>query len=179
MSTLAASEMRQTQRSRFGSELAEAALLPATHRLRYSHSMSKKSAKIASLIENCRGKDLDAHYLAYFECFNRGLFYEAHDVLEELWLADRQGPNYAFYKGMIQLAGAFVHLQKNRLHPSAALFKLARTNLQKYPSVHVHLDVATVLGLIENWLHQLEFNQFVINPLATCDAPQLHLQARI
>ena len=48
--------------------------------------MSKKSAKIAALIESCRGRKLDAHYLGYFECFNRGLFYESHDVLEELWL---------------------------------------------------------------------------------------------
>src|ERR1700733_13071213 len=118
--------------------------------------MSKKSAKIAALIDSCRGMDLDAHYLGYFECFNQGLFYESHDVLEELWLADRQGPNYAFYKGMIQLAGAFVHLQKNRLRPSAALFKLAQTNLRKYPPIHEHLDVAAVLRLIENWLHHLE-----------------------
>jgi predicted metal-dependent hydrolase len=138
--------------------------------------MSKKSAKIASLIENCLGKDLNAHYLAYFECFNGGLFYEAHDVLEELWLADRQGPNYAFYKGMIQLAGAFVHLQKNRLRPSAALFKLARTNLEKYPPVHEHLDVAVVLGLIENWLHQLESGCFGVNPLTTVNAPKLQLR---
>ena len=137
--------------------------------------MSKKSAKIAALIESCRGQDLDAHYLGYFECFNRGLFYESHDVLEELWLADRQGPNYSFYKGMIQLAGAFVHLQKNRLRPSAALFKLAQANLQKYPSVHEHLDVAAVLRLIENWLHQLESDQFAINPLTTANAPKLHL----
>src|SRR5271154_1594779 len=122
--------------------------------------MSKKSAKIAALIDNCRGKDLDAHYLGYFECFNQGLFYEAHDVLEELWLADRQSPNYAFYKGLIQLAGAFVHLQKNRLRPSAALFKLARTNLAKYPTPHEGLDVVRVLGLIETWLAKLESGEF-------------------
>ena len=60
--------------------------------------MSKKSAKIAALIESCRGRGWDAHYLGYFECFNRGLFYEAHDVLEELWLQDRNGPNGNFYK---------------------------------------------------------------------------------
>src|SRR5580704_7174279 len=114
--------------------------------------MSKKSAKIAALIESCRGRDLDAYYLGYFACFNQGLYYEAHDVLEELWLADRQGPNYAFHKGLIQLAGAFVHLQKNRLRPSAALFKLAQANLGKYPAIHEHLDLAMVLAIITAWL---------------------------
>ncbi|MDB6023392.1 MAG: hypothetical protein JWQ04_3249 [Pedosphaera sp.] len=137
--------------------------------------MSKKSAKIAALIESCRGRDLDAHYLGYFECFNQGLFYEAHDVLEELWLADRQGPNYAFHKGLIQLAGAFVHLQKQRLRPAAALFKLAGANLKKYPAMHEHLDVAHVLALIERWLHELESKDFTSNPLTAVNAPRLHL----
>src|SRR5690242_1238657 len=81
----------------------------------YTGRVTRKRGKIAALIENCRGCDLDAHYLAYFECFNRQLFHESHDVLEELWLADKHGRNYSFYKGLIQLAGAFVHLQKNRL----------------------------------------------------------------
>src|SRR6185369_5120345 len=104
--------------------------------------MSKKSAAIAELIQSFQGQEMDAHYLGYFECFNRELYFEAHDVLEELWLAQRRGPNYAFYKGLIQLAGAFVHLQKNRMHPSAALFKLAHANLEKYPDIHNRLDLS-------------------------------------
>jgi predicted metal-dependent hydrolase len=139
--------------------------------------VSKKSGKIAALIDGCRGRDLDAHYLGYFECFNRGLFYEAHDVLEELWLADRHGPNHSFYKGLIQLAGAFVHLQKNRLRPSAALFKLALANLQKYPRVHERLDLARVILLSEEWLHELEAGQFAVNPLTDANAPKIELQA--
>ena len=139
--------------------------------------MSKKSAKIAALIASCSGQDLDAHYLGYFECFNRGLFYEAHDVLEELWLADRSGPNYSFYKGLIQLAGAFVHLQKHRLKPAAALFKLAAANLHKYPSLHERLDVALILQLIQSWLQQLELGQFLANPLTADNAPQIHLKS--
>src|SRR3954453_13472269 len=127
--------------------------------------MSKKSGAIAEIIEQFQGRDFDAHYLGYFECFNRRLYFEAHDVLEELWLADRSGPNYSFYKGLIQLAGAFVHLQKNRLRPSAALFKLADANLQKYPNTHEHLDLADVLCLIERWAAALESQNFLFNPL--------------
>jgi predicted metal-dependent hydrolase len=147
-------------------------------RFRYPRSVSKKSANIAALIDGLRGRDLDAHYLGYFDCFNQGLFYEAHDVLEELWLAERQCPNYSFYKGLIQLAGAFVHLQKNRLRPAAALFKLARANLQKYPSVHEHLDLSAVLRLVESWLQPLETGGFAANPLKSANAPKLHLLAR-
>src|ERR1700735_5911293 len=108
------------------------------------------------MIESFQGQELDAHYLGYFDCFNRQLFYEAHDVLEDLWLKDRHGADGNFYKGLIQLAGAFVHLQKNRLRPAAALFKLARTNLEKYPRAHEYLDLENVQALIEKWLADLE-----------------------
>ncbi|MBU6403012.1 MAG: DUF309 domain-containing protein [Verrucomicrobia bacterium] len=139
--------------------------------------MSKKSAKIAGLIAACQGGDLDAHYLGYFECFNQECFYEAHDVLEELWLADRRGPNGDFYKGLIQLAGAFVHLQKQRLRPAAALLKLARDNLDSYPRLHQRLDVAAVLTLISDWLDRLETGGFSLNPLTSTTAPKLALQS--
>jgi predicted metal-dependent hydrolase len=108
------------------------------------------------MIQNCHGRGYDPHYAGYFEYFNRGLFYEAHDVLEQLWLAERRGPNYGFYKGLIQLAGAFVHLQKKRLGPAAALFKLAYDNLGKYPSRHEHLDVQRVLTVIVDWQTKLK-----------------------
>jgi predicted metal-dependent hydrolase len=142
--------------------------------------VSRKSAKIAALIEGCRGGPLDAHYVGYFECFNRGWFYEAHDVLEELWLADRRGPDGNFFKGLIQFAGAFVHLQKHtaarpRLRPAAALFELARANLLGYPAVHWQLDVHGVLQRIDEWIGRLEAGQFEANPLTPETAPRLAL----
>ncbi len=137
--------------------------------------MSKKSAHIAQRIEAFRGQDLDAHFLGFFDCFNRQLFYEAHDVLEDLWLPQRHGPNGAFYKGLIQLAGAFVHLQKNRLRPAAALFRLARRNLAAYPAVHEQLDVAAVIVLIDNWCAELEACDYAVNPLRDDNAPRIEL----
>jgi predicted metal-dependent hydrolase len=138
--------------------------------------MSKKSGPIAQLIQQFQGQQLDAHYLGYFECFNRQLYFEAHDVLEELWLAQRQGPNYAFYKGLIQLAGAFVHLKKNRLRPAAALFKLADANLEKYPASHEQLRVDKVCALIHDWQHRLEKGNFELNPLIHGHEPELKLE---
>ena len=128
------------------------------------------------MIESFQGQKLDAHYLGYFDCFNRQLFYEAHDVLEDLWLPDRHGANGNFYKGLIQLAGAFVHLQKNRLRPSAALFKLASANLEKYSSPHERLNLVAVRQFIAGWLWQLEKDGFLVNPLSTVNVPQLALQ---
>jgi len=139
--------------------------------------VSKKSAKIAAVIEQFQGREFDAHYLSFFDCFNRQLFYEAHDVLEEMWLPQKKGPNGSFYKGLIQLAGAFVHLQKQRLGPSAALFKLAQNNLRQYPARHEGLNLEEIWALMDQWLAQLEANQG--NPLNESNAPRLKFPERI
>src|ERR1700690_2231876 len=112
------------------------------------------------MIESFQRQELNAPCLGYFDCFNRQLFYEAHDVLEDSWLKNKNGPKGAFYKGLIQLAGAFVHLQKNRLRPAAALFKLAQANLEKYPREHEHLNLTAVCQLIQKWIGSLESAHF-------------------
>src|SRR6201996_5455529 len=119
-------------------------------------SKVKKTERIAAMAAQFAAEGVDARYAGYFVLFNEQKFYEAHDILEDLWLPDRKGKNGNFYKGLIQLAGAFVHLQKNRLRPSAALFKLADANLEKYPAVHEQLDVLKARGLIRDWLQRLE-----------------------
>lgn len=113
--------------------------------------MTHKSAKIAERVAAFAGGSFDARYLGYFDCFNQGEFYEAHDVLEDLWLLDRKGPDGNFYKGLIQLAGAFVHLKKGRRQPAVALLRLARNNLSQYPKLHHGLEVDAVLELTRNW----------------------------
>lgn len=137
--------------------------------------MGKKNEKIAGIIESLRGREFDAHYLGFFECFNRQLFFEAHEVLEELWLTERGGPRDLFYKGLIQLAGAFVHFQKNRLAPAAALLKLAQANLAKYPETYEGLDTVRVCEMIGTWLSGLQPGAPAQNPLANDSLPSLQL----
>lgn len=138
--------------------------------------MSKKQPKIEKLLEGCEGRGIDPHYAGFFRCFNRGLFFEAHEVLEALWLKDRSSPNYGFYKGLIQLAGAFVHLQKNRLRPASALFKLARENFAKYPEEHQQLDLKELAGVIDDWQVRLEVSNWLENPLRLQAPPRLALK---
>ena len=135
-----------------------------------------KHERIAELARQFSGDGIDPCYAGYFALFNEQKFYEAHDILEHLWLPDRHGANGNFYKGLIQLAGAFVHLQKNRLRPSAALFKLAQANLEKYPPLHEKLNLIAVQQLMAGWLWRLEKDEFTINPLTAANVPQLALQ---
>ncbi|MEI6607075.1 MAG: hypothetical protein WCP35_17320 [Verrucomicrobiota bacterium] len=46
--------------------------------------MSHKCARIAAMIASFQEQELNAHYLGFFGCFNRQMFYEAHDVLEDI-----------------------------------------------------------------------------------------------
>jgi len=139
--------------------------------------MSSKKEKIQTLAAGWTGRDRDARYLGYFECFNQGRFYEAHDVLEDLWLERRRAPEGDFYKALIQLAGAFVHLQKNRLQPAAALLHRAADLLGRYPPEMEGLRVPDLLALIGDWAGWLERSGFRINPLNQRHAPRLTLPA--
>ncbi len=140
--------------------------------------MSRKSSKISELIEPLRGGELDPYYLGYFDCFNRQLFFEAHEVLEQLWLKERRGPNDLFYRGLIQLAGAFVHLQKFREQPATALFRRAQANLAKYAPRHQQLDISEILRLIERWLAELEKPASCAGRLTVNGAPKIGLVPR-
>ncbi len=114
--------------------------------------VNRKTDRLAAWLRPWQGRELDAHYLAFFECFNRQSFFEAHEVLEVLWLNQRGGPRDSFYKGLIQLAGAFVHVQKNRPQPAAALFQLARDNLSRYRPSQDRLNITELLARIDEWL---------------------------
>jgi predicted metal-dependent hydrolase len=124
------------------------------------------------MIQTQQGQSVDPHYLGYLECFNRQLYYEAHEVLEQLWLPQRKGPDGAFLKGLIQLAGVFVHLQKGRVSPAVLLLGKAEENLKCYPKVHHGLDVISILALIRKWRGRIEGTA---DSLSTSDWPKLEL----
>lgn len=136
--------------------------------------MADAHERVEAFLERHRGGPHEPHFAAFFDCFNAGLFFEAHEMLEVRWLPARGQPDGNFYKALIQLAGAFVHCRKARLGPAAALFRLAATNLAAYPPAHLDLDVAGTRARIVDWLADLETRQR--NPLAA-GPPRLALGA--
>jgi hypothetical protein len=149
-----------------------------------------KKERIEDFVGTLRGHGndlgLSPFYTGFFECFNDQRYYEAHDVLEHLWLHG-PGENYAYFKGLIQVAGAFVHLQKQfhrpthpkdgrRLSPAARLFKLAMSNLGSYRPFHLHLDVEALYHLCEWYEREIVQSGFARNPWDPRHAPILGLQ---
>ena len=146
----------------------------------------KKSERLQSLLppeasslglESC-----PPHFNLYLDLFNRQAYYQAHDILEILWLEDR---DCLTLKGLIQLAGAFVHLQKHflnpghpkhsgRLRPALALLQLALKNLLSPNAPDLPLPGLTsgAVSLCTVWIRKLEASPQ--NPWSSDTAPQLH-----
>ena len=144
--------------------------------------MTHKSPKIDKLLADVADDGIHArHYLGYFACFNRQLYYEAHDVLEELWLPIRGKPQARFYQGLIQVAGGFVHLQKtaqsggqfNRIAPAGRLFALALANFESYPAHHAGIDLEAVRSLCREQREVILKSNETVNPWSADRAPQL------
>lgn len=146
----------------------------------------KKSARIAEFVQGLNAKSpcgQDPRVAGYFECFNSGRYYEAHDVLEDLWL--RQGknhPDHPFHKGLIQLAGGFVHLRLQHLHPdhpkhgrrlapARRLLLLAAGNLRAYKPHHLGVDVTSAIRLAEETALALGENEHRENPWTPSTLP--------
>ena len=118
--------------------------------------MNDRDERSSQRIEGDREASWDQRYVDFFDCFNRGHYFEAHEVLEGLWLTKRRHPDGPFYQSLIQVAGAFVHVQQQRPGPAAALLRRAQHHLSACPATHQGLAVTLVLDRIAGWLAQVE-----------------------
>jgi len=83
--------------------------------------------------------EYDPRYLAGIVLFNRGDFFEAHEVWESLWL-DTAGPDKRFYQGLIQAAVGLLHFGNGNVRGAAKLYRSSRDYMQRYDPVHLGLD---------------------------------------
>jgi predicted metal-dependent hydrolase len=138
--------------------------------------MTHKTPKIDAMLAGMEEiSGFDRHYVGFFRCFNQQLYYEAHDVLEEVWLPIRGQAQARFYQGLIQTAGGFVHLQKRRLGPASRLFALALANFENYPSPHEGIDLDAVRGVCHQYRNAVLASDEKINPYSREHPPQLAL----
>jgi len=155
-----------------------------------------KRERISQWLAESIGEDRDAEhaevtthpcYRAFFRCWNEQRYYEAHDVLEQLWLGT-SSPDADFLKGLIQAAGAFVHLQKRfehplhakhsrRLPPAVRLLRLAERNLASFMPLHHRLDVADLCQLLSRYADQIVASDYTLNPWSPETAPKLRVGA--
>ena len=153
-----------------------------------------KGQRISRLVEEVGGSapaeetgEIASHpcYVGFFRCWNEQRYYEAHDVLEHLWLRTKsEDANY--FKGLIQAAGGFVHLQKQharpthpkdgrRMYPAVRLFRLAETNLAPYGPIRHRFDVAAFLEMLRRQVDSILASGHRENPWSPATAPRIEL----
>jgi predicted metal-dependent hydrolase len=152
-------------------------------------SMNKRE-RISDFVRSLEGVSVEAesqnYYTAFFQLWNAQKYYEAHDVLEQLWLVETNAELARFYQALIQAAGAFVHLQKNfqqpshpkhsrRLPPATRLFELALGNLEGLPNEFRGLDLARFRELLRRYREEIVAADFRRNPWSPATAPRLAL----
>ena len=71
----------------------------------------------------------------FISLFNGKEFFEAHEVLEQLWLKT-EGEDKNFYKGLIQCAVALAHLQRGNRKGADKVCGTACVYLDRYPAEH-------------------------------------------
>jgi len=82
--------------------------------------------------------------------FNSGHYYDAHEVLEDVWRAS-SGPEKRFLQGLIQIAVALHHHSTGNLTGARSLLARARRNLEQYPERYGGIELAGLLVGVQQW----------------------------
>ena len=83
--------------------------------------------------------------LAGIEQFNRAEFYECHDTLEELWMAEPR-PVRNLYKGILQIGVAFFHLRAARYRAVVWLLQRGSDYLRPFAPQCMGVDVEQLIA---------------------------------
>ena len=117
-------------------------------------------------------------YDAALEAYDRGDFFETHELLEPAWMGTDDPAERALHQGLIKLAAAFVHGVRGNPAGIAKTLAGAREHLGiavgSPPAAASGLDVAALVVAIDERLARL-----AADPTdATIDAPALPRTAR-
>lgn len=92
------------------------------------------------------------------DLFNKGKFFDAHEVLEDVW---RAGPpeEKKFLQGLIQVAVGLHHHSRGNRAGARSLLARANRNLSAYPARHGGIELAQLRAQVERWVGALEEGQ--------------------
>jgi hypothetical protein len=94
-------------------------------------------------------------FSAGISLFNRGAFFEAHEVLEDVWRPSIE-PERKFLQGLIQVAVALHHHSKGNSAGATSLLQRAARNLQGYPDDFCGVALGSLRESVAEWRRALE-----------------------
>jgi hypothetical protein len=100
---------------------------------------------------------MDERFFQGIREFNEGRYFEAHDVLEDLWQGYRE-PDRVFLQALIQTAVGFYHLENDNLKGARSQFRKACLKMEaflpRYWGLSVdllHTSLKDHLTILEEW----------------------------
>jgi uncharacterized protein len=81
---------------------------------------------------------------AGIELFNAGRYFEAHEVLEQAWLAEH-GPVRLLYQGVLQVGVGLHHARRGNRRGALALLDRGMARLDRFRPACLGLDVERLL----------------------------------
>jgi len=118
-------------------------------------------------------------YLTFFDLYNRGEHFEAHETLEDLWHAGRPlapaASKNRFYQGLIVFAVAWVHAGRDNPYGIRHCLEKARGHLTPFAPFHMGVDVVSILEYIDRRLPSLREIEAEGCKPAPGDLPHLYL----
>ncbi|MCS1350088.1 DUF309 domain-containing protein [Mechercharimyces sp. CAU 1602] len=100
-------------------------------------------------------------YIDFFQCYHDGEYWEAHEVLEELWQTERAND---FYHGLIQIAAICHQLERGKVRGARKLATSACGYLEAYRPFHQEVDVEGVIDWLQLCLERLPHSVGMIDP---------------
>lgn len=86
--------------------------------------------------------------------YDAGEFFAAHEAWEGVWLVSHE-PQKTFLQGLIQVAAAFHHFQRNNPQGTAQLLQAALRRLESYPPYFEGVRVTLLCDDIREHLQAL------------------------
>ena len=88
--------------------------------------------------------------------FNRGEYFLAHELWEEVWREVGEAEQGTFVQGLIQIAAGLHHLQKHRRGPAAGLLRKGLEKVSKRrPASSGDLRIDPLVSQVERLLAEL------------------------
>lgn len=118
-------------------------------------------------------------YKAFLYYFNiERDYYECHEVLEELWLAEGRHP---LYQGLLQVAVALYHFSNGNVNGARKLFRGGLEKLAPFPDDCMGIDLGKLKREAQQYLEKLQ--AYETKPFAfydlTIDIKDRELRERI
>ena len=92
------------------------------------------------------------------ELFNRGFYFECHDVWEEIW-GDAKGKNKIFYQALIMSAVALYHFGNENLEGALSCLQKATRQFSQLPQAFLGLNVASFVQQMTEFFEGMAVGQ--------------------